>query len=146
MWRPVAIIILGEVNILSLLGFLRKFLLFVILCILCVPFASADIVVHGDVLVVFKPEAQLTNDSLSEEGAEFIRISEIARSYDAELVEIYVALSISANKIFALLHSKAQSEDALIEQLLARPDVIAASPNRMVLVIGKLRKVNILKI
>ena len=87
--------------------------------------------VPGDVLAVFKaePGTQVTRESLKEGGRDYIRISEIAEELDAQVIEFYPALSRKKNMIFVLLHTDSKSEDVLIQELLARDDVVSASPN-----------------
>ncbi len=87
--------------------------------------------VTGDVLVVFKaePGTTVTRESLSEGGSDYERVQNIAEELDAELVEIYVALSKARNVIFAHLHSETKSDKILLDELLALPDVLSASSN-----------------
>ena len=84
----------------------------------------------GDVLVVFKAEegARVTASSL-DMGRDAFRVASIATASGAWVKDTYVGLSEAGNTVFALLHSETESEEALIEKLRARPDVVAVSPN-----------------
>ena len=95
--------------------------------------AFAGRVVPGDVLVVFKnePGTRATAASL-EKGTGAFRIASLAASAGARVSAVYGALSEADGEgVFALLHSDVKSEDALAAELLARPDVLAASPNHV---------------
>ena len=93
----------------------------------------AENVVPGDVSVVFKaePGTKVTTESLSEGGRDFERVKIIAEELDADLITIYSALSKQKNGVFALLHSNTISEHFLVNKLLLRSDVCAASPNHI---------------
>lgn len=89
--------------------------------------------VKGDVLVVFKSEdgekiSAASLDGMSM-GREALRIASLASENGAWVKDTYADLSEAGDGVFALLHSDILSTDELINELLSRPDVIAASPN-----------------
>lgn len=88
--------------------------------------------VPGDVLVVFKNPSRtgvITPQSLSSHGMGKMHLTAAAAKSNANVVRTYDALSQQGNKIYALLHSDVKSAEELTKELLARDDVLAASPN-----------------
>lgn len=97
------------------------------------PAAGLDRYVPGDVLVVFKGEegAPVSSASLRM-GREAFRAAAIATASGAWVKDTYAELSEAADAVFALFHSDLRSTDQLLEELRARSDVLAASPNYLV--------------
>ncbi|MBQ7545232.1 MAG: S8 family serine peptidase [Synergistaceae bacterium] len=93
----------------------RKFILCALIVMLAVPAYSAEYV-PGDVLVVFKP-------------SEGVKASSFAAAWGASVKEVYSALSGAGSSVYALLHSETKNPEDLTAELLANPDVLAASPN-----------------
>ncbi|MBR1671988.1 MAG: S8 family serine peptidase [Fretibacterium sp.] len=87
----------------------------------------------GDVLVVFKGEEgeRVTTSSLNM-GRDAFRVASIATASGAWVKDTYPGLSEAGNSVFALLHSDSRDAEELAGELLARPDVLAASPNYVV--------------
>ena len=109
----------------------RKFMLCLLVLLVCVPAYGADYV-PGDVLVVLKPsesETALKASSLSSMGRESLRTASFAASSGAWVKEVYPAVSQAGNSVYALMHSETKSPEELTHELLQNPEVLAASPN-----------------
>ena len=88
--------------------------------------------VPGDVLVVFRGEEGTRVRAASlRMGREAFRVASLATTVGARVETTYPALSEAGNGVFAHLHSDVISTEELVENLLARDDVLAASPNRI---------------
>lgn len=89
--------------------------------------------VPGDVLVVLEGEggSRVSASSLHM-GREAFRVASIAASSGAWVKDTWPQLSEAGGGVFALLHTDVRSADRLVEELQARPDVLAASPNYIV--------------
>ncbi len=108
---------------------LKKLTLLVFVFLASSSWADENIV--GDVMVIFKalPGTTVTRESLTEGGRDYERVKSIAEELDAQIVEVYVAISKARNVVFVMLHSDSKSEKTLMEELLSLPDVISASLN-----------------
>ncbi len=108
------------------------FLLAALLCAALVPPALAASHVPGEVLVVFKraPGAAVTAASV-ERGSESFRLAALAAASGARVAQSYGALSEAGDGVFALVRSETRTAEQLVEDLRARADVLAASPNRI---------------
>ena len=55
----------------------------------------------GDVMVIFKalPGTTVTRESLTEGGRDYERVKSIAEELDAQIVEVYVAISKARNVV-----------------------------------------------
>ena len=92
--------------------------------------AGAAEYVPGEVLAVFRgEEGTRVSASSLDMGREAFRLASIAASSGAWVKDSYPHLSEAGNGVFALLRSESRSPERLAEELLARPDVLAASPN-----------------
>ncbi|MBR0220861.1 MAG: S8 family serine peptidase, partial [Synergistaceae bacterium] len=87
----------------------------------------------GDVLVIFNNNSQsgsaVTASSLKASGEHFNQVSYAAAQMNAKVSKVYDAISESQNNIAVLLHSDTKSEQELLKEVLARPDVKGASLN-----------------
>ena len=105
---------------------LKKFLLALVLVFITAAGSFAGDYIDGDVIVVFKPEAQsegevtLSSVSLAEDFASLA---------GAELKKTYEKLSSSDSRVFALIHSDNIDAVEFAEKLKENPNVLAASPN-----------------
>ena len=109
----------------------RKVMLCVLVMLLAIPAYAIDYV-PGDVLVVLKPSdsrAGVSASSLDGMGAEALRTASFAAASGAWVKKTYPAISESSNSIYALIHSEAKTPQELTAELLANPEVLAASPN-----------------
>ena len=108
------------------------FLLAVLLCAALVPPALAASHVPGEALVLFKraPGAAVTAASV-ERGAESFRLASLAAASGARVAQAYGSLSEAGDGVFALVRSETRTAEQLVEDLRARADVLAASPNRI---------------
>ncbi|MBR1671989.1 MAG: S8 family serine peptidase [Fretibacterium sp.] len=87
----------------------------------------------GDVLVMFRGEEGMKVTAASAtEGREAFRAASIAASMGARVTARYGALSEAGGGAFVLIHSDTKTEAELIEELKARSDVAAVSPNYVV--------------
>ena len=86
--------------------------------------------VEGEALVVFKkaPGAAVTAASV-ERGSESFRLASLAAASGARVAQAYGALSEAGDGVFALIRSETRTAEQLVEDLKARADVVAASPN-----------------
>ena len=86
--------------------------------------------VEGEALVVFKkaPGAAVTAASV-ERGSESFRLASLAAASEARVAQAYGALSEAGDGVFALIRSETRTAEQLVEDLKARVDVVAASPN-----------------
>ena len=86
--------------------------------------------VEGEALVVFKkaPGAAVTAASV-ERGSESFRLASLAAASGARVAQAYGALSEAGDGVFALIRSETKTAEQLVEDLKARADVAAASPN-----------------
>lgn len=99
--------------------------------------AWAAEVAPGDVLAVFENpfETPVTQESLSrssetlEAGEHLAYVQALAASLDAKVVRVYKSLSVSGNDITVLLHTDGKTEEELLKELRARPDVKSVSLN-----------------
>ena len=109
-----------------------KFLLAALLCAAFVPPALAASYVPGEALVVFKkaPGDGVTAASV-ERGSESFRLAALAAASGARVAQAYGALSEAGDGVFALVRSETKTAEQLVEDLRARADVLAASPNRI---------------
>ncbi len=84
----------------------------------------------GDVLVVFKAEegAKVTAASVTG-GREAFRTASVAASLGGRVTASYAHLSEAGGASFVRIQSETETDEALIEKLRARPDVVAVSPN-----------------
>ena len=108
------------------------FLLAALLCAAFVPPALAASHVPGEALVVFKraPGAAVTAASV-ERGSESFRLASLAAASGARVAQAYGSLSEAGDGVFALVRSETRTTEQLVEDLRARSDVLAASPNRI---------------
>ena len=108
------------------------FLLAALLCAALVPPALAASHVPGEALVLFKraPGAAVTAASV-ERGAESFRLASLAAASGARVAQAYGSLSEAGDGVFALVRSETRTAEQLVEDLRARADVLAASPNRI---------------
>ena len=104
----------------------KKFLLAFALIFIIATNSFAEQYTDGDVIVVFKPEAQaqgevaLSSVSLAEDFATLA---------GAEVKKTYEKLSNYNDGIFALIHSENTDAENFAEKLRENPNVLAASPN-----------------
>lgn len=84
----------------------------------------------GDVLVIFKAEegVKVTAASVTE-GREAFRTASVAASLGGRVTASYAHLSEAGGASFVRIQSETETDEALIEKLRARPDVLAASSN-----------------
>ena len=110
---------------------MKKFISTFILLVVFVSSSFAAETVPGDVLVIFKnpSENEVTTASLASEGEHSAYVASVASEMDAEVSLAYDTLSENNNEMFVLLHSDTKSEQELLEELLARPDVKGAQLN-----------------
>lgn len=89
--------------------------------------------VPGDVIVVFEnpSDTEVSSATLADSGEHMSYIASVASELGAEVTLTYDGLSENANEIFALVHSDSKSEEELLEELLARPDVKGAQLNHI---------------
>ena len=108
------------------------FLLAALLCAAFVPPALAASYVPGEALVVFRkaPGDGVTAASV-ERGSESFRLAALAAASGARVAQAYGALSEAGDGVFALVRSETKTAEQLVEDLRARGDVLAASPNRI---------------
>ena len=108
------------------------FLLAALLCVAFVPPALAASYVPGEALVVFRkaPGDGVTAASV-ERGSESFRLAALAAASGARVMQAYGALSEAGDGVFALVRSETKTAEQLVEDLRARADVLAASPNRI---------------
>ena len=87
--------------------------------------------ISGDVLIVLKPDTANVKISAADfnMGSEAFRVASVAVNHGAWVKETYPELSEAGNETFALLHSDTLTTEELIQELSARPDVLAVSPN-----------------
>ena len=106
------------------------FLLAALLCAAFVPPALAASYVSGEALVVFRkaPGDGVTAASV-ERGSESFRLAALAAASGARVAQSYGALSEAGDGVFALVRSETRTAEQLVEDLRARADVLAASPN-----------------
>ena len=109
-----------------------NFLLAALLCAAFVPPALAASYVPGEALVVFRkaPGDGVTAASV-ERGSESFRLAALAAASGARVAQAYGALSEAGDGVFALVRSETKTAEQLVEDLRARGDVLAASPNRI---------------
>ena len=109
-----------------------NFLLAALLCAAFVPPALAASYVPGEALVVFRkaPGDGVTAASV-ERGSESFRLAALAAASGARVAQAYGALSEAGDGVFALVRSETKTAEQLVEDLRARADVLAASPNRI---------------
>ena len=107
-----------------------NFLLAALLCAAFVPPALAASYVPGEALVVFRkaPGDGVTAASV-ERGSESFRLAALAAASGARVAQAYGALSEAGDGVFALIRSETRTAEQLVEDLKARADVVAASPN-----------------
>ncbi len=81
-------------------------------------------------LVVFKAEegAKVTAASVTG-GREAFRTASVAASLGGRVTASYAHLSEAGGASFVRIQSETETDEALIEKLRARPDVVAVSPN-----------------
>ena len=103
----------------------RKLLAAILVMMTALPALSAEYV-PGDVLVVLKPSDSRAGVSASSVS---VRTASFAAASGASVKEVYPALSSAGNSVYALLYSEAKSPEDLTRELLANPEVLAASPN-----------------
>ena len=110
---------------------MKKIIFAFILTVLFSSSAIAAETVPGDVLVIFKnpSENEVTTASLAADGENLAYVASVASEMDAEVKLAYDTLSENNNELFVLVHSDTKSEQELLEELLARPDVKGASLN-----------------
>ena len=111
---------------------MKKFVFALILLILFSSSAFAK-TVPGDVLVIFKnpSENQVSTASLASDGEHSAYLASVASEIDAKVSIAYDVLSENNNEIFALIHSDTKTEEELLKEVLARPDVRGASLNHI---------------
>ena len=118
-------------------GKIAVILLSVLLAACPAAFAGAP-AARGEALVVLKNGLAdpLTEEALaSVEGR--IYVAEVAHGVGARVVNVYGSLSAAGGTVFALFASDKQTTEQLIEALKKRPEVLAASPNHEMRVMGK---------
>ena len=109
---------------------MKKFIFALIIIFLLAPSINAA-TMPGDVLVIFKnpSENEVNSASLASDGEHMAYLASAASELDAEVSLTYDELSESSNEIFALIHSDTKSEQELLKEILARPDVKGAQLN-----------------
>ena len=107
------------------------FAFFLVFAIIFPAFAARN--VPGDVIVIFKnpSENDVSTVSLASDGEHTAYLASVASEMDAEVRLTYDELSESSNEIFALLHSDTKTEQELLKEILARPDVKGAQLNHI---------------
>ncbi|MBR1671465.1 MAG: S8 family serine peptidase [Fretibacterium sp.] len=88
--------------------------------------------IPGEVLVVFREPPAASDVSVQgvvRAQARMARAEAIAEEVGAHATRTFDALSEQGNGVFAHLRSDTKSEEELVRELLARSDVVAASPN-----------------
>ncbi|MBQ3626365.1 MAG: hypothetical protein II948_06445, partial [Synergistaceae bacterium] len=112
---------------------MKRVLLALSLVLAFAGWAFASQTVPGDVLVIFNNNSQsgsaVTASSLKASGEHFNQVSYAAAQMNAKVSKVYDAISESQNNIAVLLHSDTKSEQELLKEVLARPDVKGASLN-----------------
>ena len=112
---------------------LKRVLLAVSLVLAFAGLSFAAQAVPGDVLVIFNNNSQsgskVSAASLKASGEHFSQVSYAASQMSAKISKVYDAISESQNDIAVLLHSDTKSEQELLKEVLARPDVKGASLN-----------------
>ena len=110
---------------------MKKIIFAFILIFLIASSAWASKTVPGDVLVIFKnpSENKITTASLASEGEHNAYLASVASEMDAEVKLAYDTFSENSNELFVLLHSETKSENELLKEVLARPDVKGAQLN-----------------
>ena len=99
---------------------------------LCAVSAFAAETVPGDVLVIFKNSsraAKVSAASLKANGEHGSYAAYVASSMRARVAHTYETFSEDGDNVFVLIHSDTKSEQELLEELRARPDVQGASLN-----------------
>ena len=111
---------------------MKKFVFALIFLILFSSSAFAK-TVPGDVLVIFKnpSENKISTASLASDGEHMGYLASVASEFDAKVAMTYDTLSENNNEIFALIHSDTKTEQELLKEILARPDVKGASLNHI---------------
>ena len=83
----------------------------------------------GDVIVVLKPSASVSDSSVSASDLTSINASNFAASSGTFVKAIYPSLSRISNNDYVLLHSDSKDPEELTKELLNDSNVLAASPN-----------------
>ena len=111
---------------------MKRFIFAFIIIFLLAPSVNAA-TMPGDVLVIFKnpSENDVSTASLASDGEHTAYLASVASEMDAEVRLTYDELSESSNEIFALIHSDTKSEQELLKEILARPDVKGAQLNHI---------------
>lgn len=108
-------------------------LLFFLLFSFHISISYAQESVPGDVIVVLRTPSGF--NAMSTQSAEGIKslpsVKSFAESLNANVVKTYDSLTQASNNIFMLIHSDTQDEHQLLREIQSRPDVIAASLNRI---------------
>ena len=102
--------------------------------VLCAAAAFAAETVPGDVLVIFKNSAgaaKVSAASLKANGEHGSYVASVASSMQARVANTYETFSEDGDSVFVLMHSDTKSEQELLAELRARPDVQGASLNHI---------------
>ena len=97
-------------------------------------FAShAQDAVPGDVIIVLRNTTGVRINSAKTAGGvkSLSSVQSFAASQNVKVVETFDSLSDRSNNIFMVVHSDNEDENALLRRIKSRPDVIAASLNRI---------------
>lgn len=99
--------------------------------------AVAEPFVPGEALVLFRSAAgRRVSRASAERGSDSYRVRLAAASAGSRVKRVYGALSEAGDKVFALVRSESRTTEELLRALRANPDVLAASPNRVVRAVG----------
>ena len=101
--------------------------------------AAAEPFVPGEALVLLRSTSgQRVSRASAERGRDSGRMRLAAASAGSRVKRVYGALSEAGDKVFALVRSESRTTEELLRALRANPDVLAASPNRVVRAVGTL--------
>ena len=95
--------------------------------------ASAQNAVPGDVIVVLRNDSGMSISSAQTAGGikSLSAVKSFEDSHNVRVLETFDALSDTGNKIFMLVHSDTEDENALLRRVRSNPNVIAASLNHI---------------
>ena len=95
--------------------------------------ASAQNAVPGDVIVVLRNDSGMRLSSAQNAGGvkSLSAVKSFEDSHNVRVLQTFDALSYTGNKIFMLVHSDTEDENALLRRVRSNPNVIAASLNHI---------------
>ncbi|MBR1437235.1 MAG: S8 family serine peptidase, partial [Synergistaceae bacterium] len=112
---------------------MKKIMALILLVMLCVTASHAQEVVPGDVIVVLRNTSGEEIHSANSEGLKSLSdVQSFAEAHNVNITRTYDSLTKSSGNIFMVVHSDTKNENELLKEILARPDVIAASLNHIV--------------